>query len=301
MAAQIAPGDMILVYTKDISAFIAVVEAVSPHPHITAAEAQSSSATIHTRPVALLDTVSAINPLRLRDRLSIFHGAQQKASWTDYFRLSPAPWPAVDGATIMREIKRAEAGNSNDAQAQYIRCGELGLVSLPPSGAKDALPPGLLKAAETLAMAGRAEGCSVWTHPALAAEGNILSDPIPTGLSGPELRFVEQLDAAWFDGANLKAAFAMALSTSIVEAVGSLADLAVVAESKETSLIIVADRESYALVRAHAMRPFMKLAIAKRGLKLLFVPLEALHRDDGVGVLENIAENCIINDMERME
>ncbi|MDH5639329.1 MAG: hypothetical protein OEZ04_12655 [Nitrospinota bacterium] len=293
VVAQITPGDMILVYVKDVSAFTAVVEAVSPHQHVPAAEAHSPPM-LHTTPVALLDTASAINPLLLRDRLSIFHGAQQKASWTDYFRLSPAPWPSADGATILRAIRRAAAGDSNDTQSQYVHCGKLGMAALPPASERETLPPGLLKAAKTLATTGRAEGRSVWIHPALAAEGNIVSDPIPAELSGSAPRFVERLDAAWFEDANLKAAFAMALSTSIIEAMGALADVAAVADTADTTLFIIADRESAPLVRAHAMRPFMKLAIADRGLKLLFVPLEALQPDGVAGMLENIAEDCII-------
>jgi len=297
-ADKILPGDVILIYVKDISAFTAAVEMTVPQTQDREGGSQPS---VSTRSIVILDPVSAINPIRIKESLTIFHGAQEKASWTEYFRLSPAPWPRADGAMILRAIRQAGAGESDRGTTKYIQLGELGSASVPPLHHSAGYGEGVLQGARLLAIAGRAEGCLAWIRPALAAEGGLAPDPIPENLPDELLRFIEPLEVAWFAEGKLKAAFAIVAPGAIVDAIGRLADLAVVCEGPAPTLYIVAARELASQAKAHAMRPFMRLAITRKRIRLLFVPMEALRPDGSHGLLAKIAENCIIDDTEKLE
>src|SRR5687768_572022 len=108
---RIAVGDYMLCYLTQVSRFVGVLEVTStPYQDDTKSIWDDHCpCRIKVRLIAHLSLDTSLPITNMRDRLSIFKGAESGNTWSGLVRGSPTRWSNADGETIVEAILDAQA------------------------------------------------------------------------------------------------------------------------------------------------------------------------------------------------
>ena len=271
-AGKINPDDVILIYVKELSVFMAAVAAAGRISGGVDGEG-TPCVTLPVRPHVDSASGLGVDPVKLKERLTIFHGVSP-TSWTDHFRLSPALWQPADAALVVRSLMEGE-GAPGSAEAKTYSSSALGEVSVPGGPEDSDYPEEAGKGAGLLAGLGRSEGYTVWIHPRLGRKAGAVSDPAPQRMDTALARAAEAADMTWFLGDELKNVFCFAMLKDIPPKTGRLADVAALAQGR-AHLYMVCAKDLFPEVQAASIRPHIKLCLQTAQASVRFIALEEL-------------------------
>ena len=276
---KIASGDRLLIYHKDESGFVAIAEAAGA-PYLDETPIVPGEVLPGRVPVTVLAALEAdkvIDPVALKDRLSIFNNPDPNA-WTDSFRNSPLEWSAYDGEVVARAVMEAARGGTGELKT-FVS--PLGAVTAPRDEGET--PRAVVEIAGLLAALGARAGYAVWLAPKFrggAAGGGLMSS-LPEALDDAIRATLELTHVSWFDNAGARAMFELENTQALAEPLLRLVDLAALLPGARGSLYLAAPESLRRAAVEQANRPALS---ALRGA-IRFVSFEAARESPDAAAL----------------
>jgi len=313
---KINPGDTVLCYLKSVSGFIgALTAAAEPYLDESAFfDGEYVPCRLPVTPVATLPVERALPVLDFRDSLSIFHNLADPNAWTGFFRNSPAQWDTYDGAVVTRAVREAlETVESGGAASTGIKTfkSAIGPVTAPEDdrfsrsdeGAGPVRDPSI-EIVHTLLETGARLGFEVWAAPYYRGtdSGGTGRGALPELMAATPESYDEAarvvlglIDAAWYDGEKLAAAFQVIGEASTRPGVMRLADVLAILPDADTLLFAVAPARLKPAVITEVNRPLFAAMNTPLSAAVRFVPFNAVRarmflRTFGREELEDLAE-----------